>query len=371
MTTIAAAGSPSHSRSAICRMYTDVQASGSIHVVLSLISTAGTRCCWASASAAMTAASASTTASVRPARRTRQANRADHRHRPASGTLSHQPEICLVAASTATAVNRTAPPRRSAIAYQPASQFRAWSDGPANRWRPVRPRRPAEGWTCPPAKCAAESTGPVCGRITRRNDDVSSSGAGRPTWVIYPADVAADMELIGAVRAALRGAAQPELAGPMQSYMKSATPYLGVRVPVMRALTRAQARLRPFAAAEDVADTVLALWRTADFREERYAAIALLDTPAARRLRDPGLLETQRELIVAGAWWDYVDELAHRVGELLAGWPDDIRPALVTWARGGDMWLRRASIICQLGAGDRTDLELFTLAVGRGQHRRA
>ena len=181
--------------------------------------------------------------------------------------------------------------------------------------------------------------------------------------MIYPADVAADMELIGAVRAALRGVAQPELAGPMQAYMKSATPYLGVRVPVMRALTRAQARLRPFAAAEDVADTVLALWRTADFREERYAAIALLDTPAARRLRDPGLLETQRELIVAGAWWDYVDELAHRVGELLAGWPDDIRPALVTWARGGDMWLRRASIICQLGAGDRTDLELLTLAV--------
>jgi 3-methyladenine DNA glycosylase AlkD len=181
--------------------------------------------------------------------------------------------------------------------------------------------------------------------------------------VIYPAQVAADLELIGAVRAALRGAARPELAGPMQAYMKSATPYLGVRVPVMRTLTRAQARRRPFAAAADVADTVLALWRTADFREERYAAMALLDTPAARRLRDPALLATLRELIQAGAWWDYVDELAHRVGELLLGWPDDIRPALVTWARGDDLWLRRAAIICQLGAGDRTDLDLLTLAV--------
>ncbi len=48
--------------------------------------------------------------------------------------------------------------------------------------------------------------------------------------------MAADVELTGAVRAALRGAAQPELAGPMQAYMKSATPYLGVRVPVMRAI---------------------------------------------------------------------------------------------------------------------------------------
>jgi 3-methyladenine DNA glycosylase AlkD len=71
--------------------------------------------------------------------------------------------------------------------------------------------------------------------------------------------VAADVELTGAVRAALRGAAQPELAGPMQAYMKSATPYLGVRVPVMRALTRAEAKLRPFATTADLIDTVLAL----------------------------------------------------------------------------------------------------------------
>jgi 3-methyladenine DNA glycosylase AlkD len=175
--------------------------------------------------------------------------------------------------------------------------------------------------------------------------------------------VAADVELIRAVRAALRGSAQPELAGPMQAYMKSATPYLGVRVPVMRALTRAEAKLRPFATTTDLVDTVLRLWRAADYREERYAAIALLDTPAARRLRDPALLETLRELIVAGAWWDYVDELAHRVGELLLGWPAEVRPALLTWAQSDDRWLRRASIICQLGARDRVDEDLLTVAI--------
>jgi 3-methyladenine DNA glycosylase AlkD len=175
--------------------------------------------------------------------------------------------------------------------------------------------------------------------------------------------VAADGELIGALRAALRETAQPELAGSMQVYMKSATPYLGVRVPVMRALTRAEAKLRPFTALADLIDTVLELWRAADYREERYAAIALLDTPAARRLRDPALLETLRELILTGAWWDYVDELAHRVGDLLLGWPGEVRPTLVTWSRSDDRWLRRASIICQLGARDRADLELLTLAI--------
>ena len=175
--------------------------------------------------------------------------------------------------------------------------------------------------------------------------------------------MAADVELIGAVRAALRGAARPELAGPMQAYMKSAIPYLGVRVPAMRALTRAEAKLRPFATTADLIDTVLGLWRAADYREERYAAIALLDTPAARRLREPALLETLRELIRTGAWWDYVDELAHRVGDLLLGWPAEVRPALLTWAQSDDRWLRRASIICQLGARDRVDLKLLTVAI--------
>ena len=181
--------------------------------------------------------------------------------------------------------------------------------------------------------------------------------------VVYLSGVAADVELIAAVRAALRGAAQPELARPMQAYMKSATPFLGVRVPVMRTLTRAEAKLRPFATSADLIDTVLRLWREAGYREERYAAIALLDTPAARRVRDPAVLQALRELIVTGAWWDYVDELAHRVGDLLAGWPAEVRPALLTWTCSDDRWLRRASIICQLGARDRADVELLTIAI--------
>jgi 3-methyladenine DNA glycosylase AlkD len=175
--------------------------------------------------------------------------------------------------------------------------------------------------------------------------------------------VAADAELIGAVRAVLRRNAHAELAGPMQAYMKSATPYLGVRVPAMRALTRTEAKLRPFATTADLIDTVLGLWRAADYREEHYAAIALLDTPAARRLQDPALLETLRELILSGAWWDYVDELAHRVGDLLLGWPAEIRPGLLTWTHSDDRWLRRASIICQLGARDRVDVDLLTVAI--------
>src|ERR1700678_705864 len=144
----------------------DVQASGSIQLVLAWISTAGTRCCCSSASAEIITASASTTAGASPDRRTRQAKKADHKHSAASGAASHQPEICLVAASTATPVNKTAPPRRRAIAYQPANQCSARSDGPANRGRRASLWRPEEGWICPPTESAAGSTGPVCDRTT-------------------------------------------------------------------------------------------------------------------------------------------------------------------------------------------------------------
>src|SRR6478752_8937471 len=103
MTTIAAPSSPSRGSSAICMMYTDVQASGSIQVRLSLISTAGTRCCCASASAEITTASASTRVGVNPDRQICQVKKADHKHSAVSVKPSHQPEICCVAASTATA----------------------------------------------------------------------------------------------------------------------------------------------------------------------------------------------------------------------------------------------------------------------------
>jgi 3-methyladenine DNA glycosylase AlkD len=43
--------------------------------------------------------------------------------------------------------------------------------------------------------------------------------------------------------------------------------------------------------------------------------------------------------------------------------PAEIRPALLTWAHSDDRWLRRASVICQLGSRDRVDLDLLTVAI--------
>ena len=90
-------------------------------------------------------------------------------------------------------------------------------------------------------------------------------------------------ELIAAIREELAYVANPAKAPGMQAYMKSEMPYLGVSMPVMRNVCRVVFAAHPLASFDAWRDTVLALWRDARYREERYAAIALTGD---RRYRD-------------------------------------------------------------------------------------
>jgi len=66
------------------------------------------------------------------------------------------------------------------------------------------------------------------------------------------------------------------------------------------------------------------------------------------------------ELIVTGAWWDYVDNIAsQRIGPILRAYPGPMRRKMLAWSRSKDMWKRRTSILCQLGFKAETDLELL------------
>ena len=167
-----------------------------------------------------------------------------------------------------------------------------------------------------------------------------------------------DLPLVEAIRAGLRAAAEPERAEGMRAYMKSEMPFLGVRVPQVRRLVRGLPRPRSLT---ELADAATDLWRRAGYREERYAASALTGLPMARG--QLGLLELHTEMIVTGAWWDHVDETAHRIGELLVAHPDELGPRVLSWSTDPDRWLRRTSIICQLGLRQRTDLDLLTSVV--------
>lgn len=65
----------------------------------------------------------------------------------------------------------------------------------------------------------------------------------------------------------------------------------------------------------------------------------------------------------AGAWWDLVDQVSHCVGAVLLADHAAALPVIRGWLDHPDRWLRRASIICQLGLRDRTDLRLLADAI--------
>lgn len=71
------------------------------------------------------------------------------------------------------------------------------------------------------------------------------------------------------------------------------------------------------------------------------------------------LLPLYREMITTGAWWDHVDEVSHRVGDLLTTFPDRMRPVVLDWSVADDLWLRRSAILSQLDAKDATDRDLL------------
>ncbi|MGD9960034.1 DNA alkylation repair protein [Nocardioides sp.] len=175
---------------------------------------------------------------------------------------------------------------------------------------------------------------------------------------------APDHQFIDDVTAALASAGDPERAVAQQRYMKSAMPYYGITSPRLKTL------LRPILAAHPPSDraaweaTVRTLWDDASHREERYAAIALARHRAARPWLDPDSLDLWRHLIVTGAWWDLVDEVAtHLVREVLASHRGAVTPAVRAWASDSDLWLRRAAVICQVGLKDRTDLDLLRASI--------
>ncbi|HYM36414.1 MAG TPA: DNA alkylation repair protein, partial [Steroidobacteraceae bacterium] len=115
-----------------------------------------------------------------------------------------------------------------------------------------------------------------------------------------------------------------------------------------------------FQLAREWEKNVLSLWRGAKFREERYAAINLLEDKRALPLQTVATLNLYEELIVDGAWWDYVDVIAsHRVGFLLASYPAPMRRKMLLWSRSPNIWKRRTAILCQLGFKEQTDLKLL------------
>jgi 3-methyladenine DNA glycosylase AlkD len=167
----------------------------------------------------------------------------------------------------------------------------------------------------------------------------------------------ANRGLVARLRAQLAAQADPAKATGMQGYMKSEMPFYGVQKPARDAIVRAAPPLQDLSTWRD---TILALWREATRREERYLAIAIAVDPRHRDHRTIAELPLYEELIVTGAWWDFVDAVATvLLAELLDREPEATAPVLRRWAGDAQMWKRRAAIVAQVRRKARTDVALL------------
>ena len=167
-------------------------------------------------------------------------------------------------------------------------------------------------------------------------------------------------ELIDDLRGRIAEAGDPERAPQMQAYMKSAMPFRGVSAVPLRKICRAVLDAHPLPDRATWERAVRTLWDEASYREERYAAIALSGHRLYRPFQDAATLDLFRHLVVTGAWWDLVDDVAvHRFGPILRSDPATVAPLMRAWARDGDLWVRRTAVLSQLQSKDATDIELL------------
>ena len=164
----------------------------------------------------------------------------------------------------------------------------------------------------------------------------------------------------------LHDVADTNKAGPMAAYMKTDMPFYGVqkagRVPILRdTVTRFQPADRG-----EYRSAIGALWAR-PHREEKYLAIGYARSfPEFVTLSSVPLY---RRMIVEGAWWDLVDETAiHLIGDVLHHQRDGMTPKIEAWIDDRDMWLRRTSILAQIGHKDATDVDLLFDACERRMH---
>lgn len=164
--------------------------------------------------------------------------------------------------------------------------------------------------------------------------------------------------LASQISAELRALADPDAAPAMAAYMKVADngtlPFLGIRRPLVRRTARALAKGND---PDELLAAVAALWDDATHREQRYAAQDLLSLRWTHGRID--LLDLHRHHVVTGAWWDHVDETAHRISDLVDTHHDELGKVLLEWRADEVMWLRRVAILGQLGLRDRVDLYLL------------
>ncbi len=151
--------------------------------------------------------------------------------------------------------------------------------------------------------------------------------------------------------------ANPAQAAPMKKYMREQFEYLGIKTPENAALQKEFFAEQGYPSLPDLDPILRDLWSLPE-REFQYVAVGLLgkfntQIPA-------NFIKTIEYMLVTKSWWDTVDSLAGgTVGVHFQRYPDVREKYLAKWRASDNFWLRRTTILFQLGYKKETDFNLL------------
>jgi 3-methyladenine DNA glycosylase AlkD len=132
---------------------------------------------------------------------------------------------------------------------------------------------------------------------------------------------------------------------------------LGIKSPQLTDLLREFIGQHGLPALDELDRIVRDLWSLRE-REFQYAAMSLLGK--FEKKLEPDFISTIEYFIVTKSWWDTVDALAgHAVGTHFKRFPEVRTKYLKKWRKSDNFWLRRTTLLFQLGYKKDTDFELL------------
>lgn len=158
------------------------------------------------------------------------------------------------------------------------------------------------------------------------------------------------------VKEALLQHADPKLAAGQKAYMRDQFPFIGIKTPDRRQLTKQLFAELGLPEGDDLL-AVLRLCANDEYRELNYFGLDLAEKVLKKQPED--FLVVLEELALTKSWWDTVDWLAKLVGIHFQRYPQLIYPVTERWMESGQMWLQRIAIIFQLQYKTRTDEALL------------
>ena len=150
----------------------------------------------------------------------------------------------------------------------------------------------------------------------------------------------------------------PELAVPMEKYIKNHFPFYGIKTDKRRLIFKTIWQIHHEEVKQNSREIALQLFAFKE-REMHYCGIEILIKNLKKNYHrdDIQLIE---KILITNSWWDSVDTISKYIlGAYLIEFPHETKKVIQRISNSNNMWLNRAAILFQLSYKQNTNSEIL------------